>query len=101
GSYPRAYCEAFVTISVRRPFRQTVGLLHDGISSRGVDHTREPSSRLYAAMNESLLRSHWRITSPSWMTGELPNPHSYCWSMAKLESSVPRSRFQSGLPSKS
>ena len=24
----------------------------------GVDHTREPSSRLYAAMNESLLKSH-------------------------------------------
>src|SRR5687768_12078092 len=31
GSYPRAYCEAFVTISVRTAFRHTVGLLHDGI----------------------------------------------------------------------
>src|SRR5687767_13032738 len=71
GSYPRAYWAAFVTISTRLLFFHTVGVLHDGISSRGVLHTRDPSSRLYAAMNESRLRSHWRITSPSWMTGEL------------------------------
>src|ERR671912_2826331 len=91
GSYPRAHCEALVTISVRFEFFHTVGVLHDGISSRGVAHTREPSSRLYAAMNESRLRSNWRTTSPSWITGELPNPHSYSWSMAKLESMVLRS----------
>src|SRR6516165_4730465 len=98
GSYPRAYCEAFVTSSARRPLRQTTGLLHDGISSRGVDQTRDPSSRLYAAMKESLLRSHWRMTRPSWMIGELPNPHSYCCSIAKLESMELRSRFHSSLP---
>src|SRR5438067_10787526 len=50
GSYPRAYWAALVTISVRLAFRQTTGELHDGISSRGVDHTLAPSSRLYAAM---------------------------------------------------
>src|SRR5690242_3606521 len=38
GSYPRAYWAAFVTISVRLEFFQTVGVLHDGISSRGVAH---------------------------------------------------------------
>src|SRR4051812_25628690 len=53
GSYPRAYCEAFVTISTRLAFRHTTGLLHDGISSRGVVHSCEPSARPYAAMNES------------------------------------------------
>src|SRR5262249_9308757 len=100
GSYPRAYCEALVTISVRFEFFHTVGVLHDGISSRGVDHTRDPSSRLYAAMNESWLRSNWRMTSPSWITGELPKPHSYSRSMAKLESIVLRSGFQSICPSK-
>src|SRR5262245_41420216 len=61
GSYPRAYWAALVTISVRREFRQTTGELQDGISSRGVDQTLDPSSRLNAAMNESRLRSHWRI----------------------------------------
>src|SRR3954471_12569238 len=101
GSYPRAYWAAFVTTSVRFEFTHTVGVLHDGISSRGVDHTFDPSSRLYAAMNESRLRSNWRNTSPSWITGELPKPHSYSWSMAKLESIVLRSRFHSGLPSMS
>src|SRR5438128_5965096 len=30
GSYPRAYCAALVTISVRTAFRQTTGELHDG-----------------------------------------------------------------------
>ena len=101
GSYPRANCAAFVTISVRFEFVHTVGVLHDGISTRGVAHTRHPSSRLYAARNESWLRSNWRMTSPSWMTGELPKPHSYSWSIAKLESMVLRSRFHSGLPSRS
>src|SRR5215207_9917107 len=72
GSYPRAYWDALVTISVRPEFFHTVGVLHDGISSRGVDHTRDPSSRLYAAMNESRLRSNWSTASPSWTTGELP-----------------------------
>src|SRR4051812_43595435 len=33
GSYPRAYWAALVTTSVRREFFQTVGVLHDGISS--------------------------------------------------------------------
>src|SRR5438874_8552866 len=41
GSYPRAYCDAFVTISVRLALCHTVGVLHDGISSRGVDQSRE------------------------------------------------------------
>src|SRR6476619_8645171 len=44
GSYPRAYWAALVTISVRTAFRQTTGELQDGISSRGVDHTFDPSS---------------------------------------------------------
>ena|SRR5437764_2730684 len=101
GSYPRAYCAALVTSSVRFELAHTVGVLHDGISSRGVAHTCDPSSRLYAAMNESLLRSNWRNTSPSWTTGELPKPHSYSRSMAKLESIALRSRFHSSLPSKS
>src|SRR5262245_9098785 len=39
GSYPRAYCEALVTISVRLLFFHTVGVLHEGISSRVVDHS--------------------------------------------------------------
>src|SRR4051812_43654018 len=64
GSYPRAYWAAFVTISVRTAFRQMTGELQDGISSRGVDHTFDPSSRLNAAMNESRLRSHWRMQRP-------------------------------------
>src|SRR5689334_6887927 len=101
GSYPRAYCAALVTTSVRTPFRQTTGELHDGISSRGVDQTFDPSARSNAAMNESWLRSHWRMHLPSYRTGELPNPHSYSRSMAKLESSVLRSRFQRRLPAKS
>src|SRR5437870_4887851 len=65
GSYPRAYCAALVTISVRFAFRQTTGELHDGISSRGVDHTFDPSSRLNAAMNESRLKSHCKMHRPS------------------------------------
>ena len=65
GSYPRAYWAALVTISVRRAFRQTTGELQDGISSRGVDHTFAPSAKLNAAMNESWLRSHWRMHLPS------------------------------------
>src|SRR5437763_15710966 len=46
GSYPRAYWAALVTTSVRTAFRQTTGELQDGISSRGLDQTFEPSSRL-------------------------------------------------------
>src|SRR4051812_17367460 len=46
GSYPRAYWAALVTISVRFEFFPTVGVVQDGISSRGVAHTRAPSSRL-------------------------------------------------------
>src|SRR5205823_13706047 len=101
GSYPRAYWAALVTISVRTAFRQTTGELQDGISSRGVDHTLDPSARSKAAMNESRLRSHWRMQRPSCSTGELPKPHSYSRSRAKLESRVLRSRFQSSLPAKS
>src|SRR3954467_8246430 len=48
GSSPRAYWAALVTISVRFELVHTVGVLQDGISSRGVAHTRDPSSRLYA-----------------------------------------------------
>src|SRR5437763_5312956 len=101
GSYPRAYCAALVTISVRTALRHTTGELHDGISSRGVDHNFSPSSRLNAAMNESRLRSHCKMQRPSYSTGELPNPHSYSRSRAKLESRALRSRFHSGLPAKS
>src|SRR5436309_15026015 len=46
GSYPRAYWAALVTTSARTAFRQTTGELQEGISSRGVDHTFAPSSRL-------------------------------------------------------
>src|SRR5262249_15620409 len=75
GSYPRANFVALVTTSVRFGPTTTVGVPHDGISSRGVCHNVVPSFKAYAAMNEFLPTSHWTITRSSKMTGDEPNPH--------------------------
>jgi hypothetical protein len=67
----------FATSSAPAGVSITVGVPHDGISSRDVFHTSRPSSTSYAARNESLPASHWTITVPRQRIGELPKPHWY------------------------
>src|SRR6187551_2903991 len=76
GSYPRAKFAPFTTSSAPFAVLTTVGLLHDGPSSRTVLHTCSPVSTENATRNESSRVSTCRITRPSQITGELAAPHS-------------------------
>src|SRR5689334_6780571 len=74
-SYPRANLVALVTTSVRSGPTITVGVPHEGTSSRGVFQIGLPSASEYAARNEFFPASHWTINRSSKMTGDDPNPH--------------------------
>ena len=54
----------------------TVGVPHDGSSSRSVFQTVSPVAASSASRNESACVSHWTITRPFQMIGELAGPHS-------------------------
>ena len=54
----------------------TVGVPHEGNSSRSVFQTVSPVSASSASRNESACVSHCMITSPFQMIGELAGPHS-------------------------
>src|SRR5215212_970031 len=58
GSYPRIKFDAFVTSSSPLEVTATVGVPHDGISSRTVFQTVSPVFALNAMMNESVCVSH-------------------------------------------
>jgi hypothetical protein len=68
--------EALVTSSGPSGPSTTVGVPHDGSSSRAVFHTTSPESESRAMMNDSPCVSHWRKTRPFQMMGELAGPHS-------------------------
>ena len=76
GSYPRAKFPPLTISSAPFAVVTTVGLLHDGMSSRFVFHTCSPVSTDSAIRNESSRVSTWTITRPSQITGELAGPHS-------------------------
>ena len=54
----------------------TVGVPHDGSSSRSVFQTTRPVAASSATRNESACVSHCRITRSFQMIGELAVPHS-------------------------
>ena len=68
--------DALVTSSGPADVVATVGVPHDGSSSRSVFHTVSPVSAFSASRNESACVSHWRMTRPFQMIGELAGPHS-------------------------
>ena len=77
GSYPRMKFDALVTSSGPADVIATVGVPQDGSSWRSVFHTVSPVSAFSASRNESACVSHWRMTRPFQMIGELAGPHSY------------------------
>ena len=76
GSYPRMKFDALVTSSGPADVIATVGVPHDGSSSRSVFHTVSPVAALSASTNESACVSHCRMTRSFQMIGELAGPHS-------------------------
>src|SRR5437870_3960326 len=76
GSYPRMKLDAFVTSCGPADVVTTVGVAHDGSSSRSVFHTVLPVLASRARMNESVCVSHWRMTRSFQIIGELAGPHS-------------------------
>src|SRR5215213_1049125 len=76
GSYPRIKFDAFAISSSPFEVVATVGVPHDGISSRSVFQTVSPVLALSARMNESVWVSHCTITRSFQMMGELAEPHS-------------------------
>ena len=68
--------DALVTSSGPAGVATTVGVPHDGSSSRSVFHTVSPVSASSASRNESACVSHCRMTRPFQMIGELAGPHS-------------------------
>jgi hypothetical protein len=69
--------DALVTSTGPAEVCATVGVPHEGISSRSVFHTVFPVAASSASRNESACVSHWRMTRLFQMTGELAGPHSY------------------------
>ena len=65
-----------VTSSVWPSISMTVGVPHDGISSRLVRHACLPVCTSNAATNEFCWMSHWTMTRFFQMIGELAAPHS-------------------------
>src|SRR5688500_2986406 len=77
----------------------TVGVLHEGISSRSVFQTCSPVSADSASTNDSSCVSTWTITRPSQITGELAGPHSTVAAPAAPTLMRPMSTFHNGVPS--
>src|SRR5262245_48502796 len=98
ASYPRMKFDALVTSSGPVEARATVGLPHDGISSRDVFHTISPVSACSAITNESACVSHCRMTRPFQMIGELAGPHSYVGMSYAPMSTRPISTAHNGCP---
>src|SRR5262245_27063557 len=90
--------DAFVTSSGPAEASATVGLPHDGISSREVFQTISPDPASTAMTNESVCVSHCRKTSPFQIIGELAGPHSYDGMSYAPMSTRPMSSDQSGCP---
>src|SRR5215217_3286410 len=90
--------EAFAMSSSPFEVLATVGVPHEGISSRLVFQAARPVSALKAIMNESVCVSHCSITRSFQMIGELAGPHSYVGMSYAPRSRRPRSTFQRGLP---
>ena len=99
GSYPRAKVAPLTMSSPPFAVLTTVGLLHDGMSSRFVFHTCSPVSTDSATRNESSRVSTWTITRPSQITGELAGPHSIAADSTAPTLTRPRSTFHNGVPS--
>ena len=93
--------DAFVTSSGPADVIATVGVPQDGSSLRSVFHTVAPVSALSASMNESVCVSHWRMTRPFQMIGELAGPHSNVGMSYAPMSTRPRSTFHRKVPSRS
>jgi len=69
--------EALVTSTGPAPVSATVGVPHEGSSSRSVFQSMSPVAALSAIRNESTCVSTCRMTRSSQMIGELAVPHSY------------------------
>src|SRR5882724_10013987 len=93
GSQPRMKLDAFATRTGPTDVIATVGVPHDGSSSRSVFHTVLPVSASRAKMNESLWVSHCRMTRLFQMIGGLAGPHSYVGMSYAPRSSRPSSTF--------
>jgi hypothetical protein len=93
--------DALVTSSSPAAVVTTVGVPHDGSSSRSVFHTVRPVAASSASTNESACVSHCSSTSPFQMIGELAGPHSYEGTSYAPMSTRPRSTCQSRVPSTS
>src|SRR5262245_20050145 len=91
--------EAFVTSCGPDAVTATVGVPHDGSSSRDVFHTVSPVSAFSASRNESACVSHWTMTRPFQMIGELAGPHSNVGMSYAPMFTRPRSTFQRNVPS--
>src|ERR1041384_426776 len=76
----------------------TVGVPHEGISSRFVFQTALPVLASKAMMNESVCVSHWTITRFFQMIGELAGPHSYVGMSYAPMSTRPIFTFHRNLP---
>ena len=79
----------------------TVGVPHDGSSSRSVFHTVWPVSAFSAMRNESACVSHWMMTRSFQMIGELAGPHSNVGMSYAPMSTRPRSTFHRKFPATS
>src|SRR5262245_36268001 len=75
-----------------------VGVPHDGSSSRVVFHTVSPVSAFTASRNESACVSHWTMTRPFQMIGELAGPHSNVGMSYAPRFTRPRSTFHRNVP---
>jgi hypothetical protein len=90
--------DALVTSSGPAAVTATVGVPHEGSSRRSVFHTVSPVLSSSATMNESACVSHWRMTRPFQMIGELAGPHSKVGMSYAPMLTRPRSTFQRKVP---
>src|SRR5260370_16058856 len=93
--------DALVTSSGPAAVTATVGVPHEGSSRRSVFQTVSPVLSSSARMNESACVSHWRMTRPFQMIGELAGPHSTVGMLYAPMLTRPRSTFQRKRPSTS
>src|SRR4029450_9245569 len=90
--------DALVTSSGPAAVIATVGVPHDGNSSRGVFQIVLPVSMSRGGTEGSACVSHCRTTSPFQMIGELAGPHSYVGMSYAPISTRPGSTCHNGLP---
>src|ERR671912_823771 len=100
-SYPRMNVEPFVTSSGPDAAVTTVGVPHDGSSSRAVFHTVSPVRASSASTKASVWVSHCSNTRSFEMMGELAGPHSYDGMSYAPMSTRPRSTDHRGRPATS